>query len=401
VNYSTYFLLLVLLCVVAPVFGQTNAVAPGDNPEKIRSQLKVVEQLVAADRKNDALKELRSIAGEDLLDPQGFYNIGNAFARLGESDDAITAYRKAIAQRKGRYSRALNNLGVVLMREGRWTEASEALLSALRVENFYYAEASYNLGRLYALQGQRDLAVREWQRALRTDPDHAAARQALATGGRDYEVVAAPEPKREKTAGTRPETTTEPRREPVKSESVVRPRPLTSAKTFVVDPATFNDLQQARNARERGKDQEAVLKYRSVISRMGGYFAPANLELSYVLIELKQSAEALALLQAVTARDGARFPISYYHLARLYELNGDLVLAAKSYDQLTAYFKTSNPQFLLDVSRVREKQGDFNGALKALEEYLSDAATRGAKPHWSEERLAILRQKISAAQPKQ
>jgi tetratricopeptide (TPR) repeat protein len=387
VKYSKYFLPLVLLCAVTPVFAQTTS----DNSEKIRAQLKVVEQLIAADRKEDALKELRTIAGEDLLDPQGFYNIGNAFARLGESDGAISAYRKAIAQRQGRYSRALNNLGVVLMREGRWTEASEALLSALRVENFYYAEASYNLGRLYALQGQRDLAVREWQRALRVDPEHVAARHALATGGRDYEVVAAPAPKRERTVSARRETTPQPKPEPAKA-----PRAAAS-KTFVVDPATFSDLQQARSLRERGKDQEAVLKYRSVISRMGGYFAPANLELSYVLIELKQAGEALALLQALTARDGARFPISYYHLARLYELNGDLESAAKNYDQLTAYFKTSNPQFLLDVSRVREKQGDFNGALKALEEYLNDTATRGGKPHWSEERLATLRQKISAS----
>jgi tetratricopeptide (TPR) repeat protein len=134
---------------------------------------------------------------------------------------------------------------------------------------------------------------------------------------------------------------------------------------------------------------------------MGGYFGPANLELSYILIGLKQPAEALPLLQDVTARDGSTFPISYYHLARLYEFSGQLESAAKAYEQVASYFQGTNPQFLLDVSRVREKQGDFPGALKALEEYINLAANHGAKPHWSDERLASLRQKISEARPRQ
>ncbi len=50
-------------------------------------------------------------------------------------------------------------------------------MSALKIENFRYAEASYNLGRLYAARGQSDLAVREWRRALLVDPKHDAARK--------------------------------------------------------------------------------------------------------------------------------------------------------------------------------------------------------------------------------
>ena len=37
-------------------------------------------------------------------------------------------------------------------------------LTALRLDNFHYAEASYNLGRVYAARGQNDLAAREWRR---------------------------------------------------------------------------------------------------------------------------------------------------------------------------------------------------------------------------------------------
>ncbi len=68
--------------------------------------------------KQEALAELHALAAENRFDPQGFYNIANAFARLDATDAAISAYRKAIDQRKGNYSRASNNLGVVLLRQG-------------------------------------------------------------------------------------------------------------------------------------------------------------------------------------------------------------------------------------------------------------------------------------------
>ena len=57
---------------------------------------------------------------------------------------------------------------------------------------------------------------------------------------------------------------------------------------------------------------------------MGGYFPPANLELSYSLIELRRNDEAIDSLLLVAQKDGARLPISYYHLGRLYEMRGDL-----------------------------------------------------------------------------
>ncbi|MCM3900213.1 MAG: tetratricopeptide repeat protein, partial [Pyrinomonadaceae bacterium] len=131
---------------------------------RARLQLKLVGQLVSAGLKQEAIAELKMMSEEERFDPQGFYNIANAQVRLGDSEGAIRSYRKAIEQRKGHYSRASNNLGVVLLRSGQWDEAYEALMSALRQESFRYAEASFNLGRLYAARGENDLAVREWRR---------------------------------------------------------------------------------------------------------------------------------------------------------------------------------------------------------------------------------------------
>ena len=364
-----------------PVVTLRNQIEAAPNAAECnRLRLKLSDLLHSTGHKTEALAELNAIAKSDSFDPIGFYNLGNAFARLGDSEAAMTAYKTAIEQRKGNYSRAYNNLGVLLLRAGRWDEAHDALLSALKLENFRYAEASYNLGRVYAARGQNDLAAREWRRALIVDPRHDAAKLALARGSVEGTIVVASPAK------------------PVrKSEvnAVERRAPAAAGPTLALDRVSFDFLQRARNASERGKMLEAVENFRRVLSRNNGYFPPANLELSYALLSLKQYDQAIANLIDVSRRDGARYPISYYHLARLYELKGELKLAEASLTQAVNTNLPANGQFLLDLSRVREKLGDFKGSLEAMERYLKVIQEQGEKPVWSDERLAELRTKAS------
>lgn len=347
-------------------------------PDRNRLQLKLAEELSKTGHKTEALSELSAILKANDVDPIGYYNLGNAYARLGETESAITAYRRAIEQRNGSYSRAHNNLGVLMLREGRWDEAYDAFIAALKLENFRYAEASYNLGRVYSARGQHDLAVREWRRALAVDPKHDAAAQALARGDSDDDViVVAPKVKSAKPAPTAVNTS-------------AGPRPVAR---LTLDQTSYDFLQRARGASERGKTLEAVDNYKHVLNREGGYFAPANLELSYALLSLKRYDEAQAQLLQVSQRDGARYPVSYFHLARLYELKGDLKLAEAAFSKAHESNVSANARYLLDVSRVREKQGDFKGALEAMERYVTLAQQQGEKPGWSDERLAALRAK--------
>src|ERR1044071_391412 len=116
--------LLFLVVFISLFSGQAFA---QDTVETLRTQIE--SAISDSDRIN-------AIANSNALDPIGFYNLANGLARLGHNEAAIAAYRKAITQRKGFYSRALNNLGVVLLRTGRWDEAQESLLSALRLEKF-------------------------------------------------------------------------------------------------------------------------------------------------------------------------------------------------------------------------------------------------------------------------
>jgi len=354
-----------------PVASLREQLAGSQEPsERNRLQLQLAELLSTTGHKPEAIAELNKIASSNSFDPIGFFNLGNSFARLGEPESAIAAYRTAIEQRKGRYSRAYNNLGVLLLRTGRWDESQEALLSALKLESFRYAEASYNLGRVYAARGQNDLAAREWRRALAVDPKHDAARQELARVGSNETVVVASNP-------------------------VARRSTAASSRPFELDQVSYEYLQRARAGSEHGKNSEAVDNYRRLLNRNNGYFAPANLELSYALVSLKQYDEALANLLEVSKRDGARFPITYYHLARLYEMKGELKLAEAAFAKAVSLYAPANSQFLIDLSRVREKLGDFQGSLEAMESYLKIVQEQGQETSWSDKRIAELRSKAT------
>jgi hypothetical protein len=247
----------------------------------------------------------------------------------------------------------------------------------LRLENFRYAEASYNLGRVYSARGQNDLAAREWRRVLAIDPQHDAAKQALANAGNEERIVV---------ASSQPVQPVK----PVSPVSAVIKSPV-APKTLTIDQTSYDLLQKARSAVERGKTTEAVEDFQRLLRRRNGYFPPANLELSYALLSLNRYDEARANLLQVSQRDGARYPISYFHLARLYERNGELKLAEAAFAQVAP----TNAQFLLDLSRVREKLGDYKGSLEAMERYVKLMQDQGQKPNWSDERLAELRTKAA------
>ena len=357
---------------------------------RLRRQLEQAEQLAAANMKTEAVESLRAAINLDLFDPQGFYNVGNALVRLGASDEALKAYRKAIDQRKGNYSRALNNMGVVLLRQGRWDDAYDALLSAIKLENFHYAEGSYNLGRLYAARGETDRAVREWRRVLAIDPAHTSARLALTRaqtendGGSAQPVVA------ENGSRTKPD----------KNESAASAAGTTSTErkpiVLTLDRENYDLLQRARTLTDRGKLLEANEYYSRLIARQGGYFPPANLERGYLLLKLRRNDEALASLLAVMNRHGNRYPVSYYQVARLYELKGDLVLAEATYISASNAFKTENPSALMEISRLRRKRGDLKGALAALEEYVRLMDEKGMRPSWADQALSDLRRKTGS-----
>jgi tetratricopeptide (TPR) repeat protein len=123
-------------------------------------------------------------------EPKGYtflawYNLGNASRRAGEWDDAVAAYRKALAARPGHPS-ALNNLGLALRRAGRRAGAETAYLRAL-AEHPGMVAASLNLGKLYLEDERYEEAIEVFRSLVARHPDDARPRRGLAAAraGRD------------------------------------------------------------------------------------------------------------------------------------------------------------------------------------------------------------------------
>jgi tetratricopeptide (TPR) repeat protein len=419
------------------------------NPsERARLQRSLVERLAASGRSPQSVEILRGMLAEERFDPPFFYNMGNALARLGESDAAVEAYRKAITQRQGNYARAQHNLGVVLMRLGRWEDAEDALKAALRLENFRYAEASYSLGRLHALRGEAGLAIAEWGRTLKLKPDHADAAVALAralaedgdperalavldafnermgrrgaSAPREVavargEIVATAnvsteerhtkssfEERGAKSPGGDERTTIAASitRAPRESDSaIVREarKPIAARlRPLAVDKQTYDLLRRARTARQQSRDEEAVTLYRRAIESNGGYFPPANLELGYTLSGLRRNEEAVESLLLVIKHEGARYPVAFYHLGRFYEHMGRLAEAGDAFARSAALMGDQSPQFFIDLSRVREREGKYAEALTAAEEYVRATERLGSTPDWARARVSKLRKQAEA-----
>jgi tetratricopeptide (TPR) repeat protein len=409
--------------------------------ERGRLSLALAERLAQTGRRAEAAELLRTVSADERFDPQFFYNAGNALARLGESEAAADAYRKAVAQRRGNYARAQHNLGVVLTRLGRWEEAEELLRTALRLESNTYAEASYSLGRLHALRGESGLAAAEWARTLRLKPDHADAAAALARSlaeGGDAaqalavldsfaagaqrrgaalareitvargEIVAAANvaavrrasggegPARADAAAGGADADADARASALPdSTAILRAAraPRGGGAQLVVDRQSFTLLNGARAARADERNEEAATLYRRAIREGGGYLAPANVELGLTLFSLRRNEEAAATLLAVVRKDGARYPLVFYHLGRIYEHLGRLGEAGEAFARAAELAGEESPQFYVDLSRVREREGREAEALSAAEAYVRLMGRSGAAPDWARERVESLRKK--------
>jgi tetratricopeptide (TPR) repeat protein len=106
------------------------------------------------------------------------YNIiGAANQNLGQLDEAIEAYNKALII-KPDFADAFNNMGIALKNLGKPDEAIEAFNKALST-NPDYADAFNNIGVTLQEQGQLDRALEAYNKALSIKPDFAEAHRNL------------------------------------------------------------------------------------------------------------------------------------------------------------------------------------------------------------------------------
>lgn len=105
--------------------------------------------------------------------PDAFYRLGRYYQGQKRYDQAIEAYRKALAL-DGGFVEALNGLGVIYATQGRHEEATEAFKSAAQAAPDD-AHIHNNLGYAYYLQGLYQEAIVALEKATALDPGNKGA----------------------------------------------------------------------------------------------------------------------------------------------------------------------------------------------------------------------------------
>jgi len=116
------------------------------------------------------------------LDPsyaEAYLVAGTALAEMGRWEDAISAYRRALAQPTlAQPHVAHQNLGVALYNVRRYREAEESLRFAITLEPTLES-AYYNLGLVYMAENRLDEAKAAFRQARKLAPESAFGQAAL------------------------------------------------------------------------------------------------------------------------------------------------------------------------------------------------------------------------------
>jgi tetratricopeptide (TPR) repeat protein len=119
------------------------------------------------------------VAHATIKNPVAYNNLGIIRAHAGRLEEAMYAYKQALAVRPD-YANARNNLGNVYSRIGD-VDAAIFEYKRLLTRNPDHAGAHYNLGRSYHKKGLLDQAVTEYEKALEINPGYEKARRNLIT----------------------------------------------------------------------------------------------------------------------------------------------------------------------------------------------------------------------------
>jgi tetratricopeptide (TPR) repeat protein len=138
--------------------------------------------LALARQGKDALQALKMAAQLVPNDAGVHNNLGNALGRLGQLDEAVASYRRALFLSQD-FAEAHNNLGHALLDLGQPENAAASCRRAVDLKPGY-AEAHDNLGCALLELGRFDDAAASYRRALEINPEFAEAHNNLGNASR-------------------------------------------------------------------------------------------------------------------------------------------------------------------------------------------------------------------------
>jgi tetratricopeptide (TPR) repeat protein len=187
------------------------------SPHNARAHYNLGNSLRRADRREEAVEAYRDAIIADPTHVNAHHMLGTTFSELRLHDEAAEQYRQALTldpgfvparmnlarnlQRRGLPDAAIaelrvaldnagprigpdilaathTDLGAVLVNQGRLVEAEAELRKAMSLNRFY-PEVHYQFGRVFIARGEIDRGIQAFENALKLDPTHSKARQAL------------------------------------------------------------------------------------------------------------------------------------------------------------------------------------------------------------------------------
>jgi tetratricopeptide (TPR) repeat protein len=137
-----------------------------------QSALKRGNAFWAQENYKAAIEEYRKVSSNDANSyARAIYNIGVCHYELGQTEEAITFYKRAIELKRENYPRASYAMGVALEDQGRLAEAKQAYEQA-RTD---FAPAIYKLGVLEAKSGDLSKAADLFREAASRKGQHVPA----------------------------------------------------------------------------------------------------------------------------------------------------------------------------------------------------------------------------------
>jgi len=255
-------------------------------------------------------------------------------AQLAHWRDGKALYTHALRVTRGN-SVMHNNLGVILLREGRIDEAAAQFREALRIRPDH-PKAHCNLGRILEQQGQSDLAIAEYEMALLGDPDSLTAHNNL---GNIFV--------RQK-----------------KTEAAIRHYRVALA----ADPDDEHIHQNLASAlADAGRPDEALLHYRIALQLVPG-FVEAHYNLGVLLEALKRPDEAAASYRAAL-RFKPDLADAHYNLANILADQGRFAEALPRYLEAIRY-KPDNAKAHNNLGNLLARAGQPDKAVACYQEAL-------------------------------
>ena len=128
-------------------------------------------------RFDESLRKLTSLQATQVDEIEYYYRLGRERQRRGDLQEAIKNYREALSIRP-EYPDIRNQLGLALLAIGDPKSAVVEFEKALQGNQFFVC-AMINSARAYRQLGEVNLAVDNYRRALRIDPENEDIKEAL------------------------------------------------------------------------------------------------------------------------------------------------------------------------------------------------------------------------------